>query len=94
SKLRELPKRSPEWPLVVALRLSALLHQSRRDIGLPSLECRRSAGGFQVALPRAWLDRHPLTEAALGDESAQWRALGMRFSVRAASRRLPQRVAA
>jgi len=93
SKLRGLPKRSPEWPLVFALRLAALLHQSRRDIGLPSLECRRSAGGFQVALPRAWLERHPLTEAALGDESAEWRALGMLVSVRAASRALPQRVA-
>lgn len=93
SKLRELPKRSPEWRLIFALRLSALLHMSRRDIGLPTLECRRSAGGFEISLPRAWLEKHPLTEAALEAEAAEWRPLGIRIGVRA-TRAAPQRMAA
>jgi exopolyphosphatase / guanosine-5'-triphosphate,3'-diphosphate pyrophosphatase len=82
SKLRGIPKHSPEWRLVFALRLSALLHMSRRDIGLPRLECRRSASGFSVSLPRPWLEKHPLTEAALEAEGAEWRPLGLRIAVR------------
>jgi exopolyphosphatase / guanosine-5'-triphosphate,3'-diphosphate pyrophosphatase len=94
SKLREIPKRSPEWPLIFALRLAALLHMSRRDIELPVLECRRSPRGFVVSLPRAWLEKHPLTEAALEAEAAEWRPLGLRITVRALARSVPQRMAA
>jgi exopolyphosphatase / guanosine-5'-triphosphate,3'-diphosphate pyrophosphatase len=94
AKLRDIPKRSPEWPLVFALRLSALLHMSRRDLGLPGLACRRSAGGFVISLPRAWLEKHPLTEAALQAEAAEWRPLGIRIAVRALGRPLTQRPAA
>jgi exopolyphosphatase / guanosine-5'-triphosphate,3'-diphosphate pyrophosphatase len=94
AKLRDLPKRSPDWPLVLALRLSALLHMSRRDVELPSLECARTAGGFRVSLPRAWLDKHPLTGATLEAEAAEWRPLGIRLAVRALARAAPQRMAA
>jgi exopolyphosphatase / guanosine-5'-triphosphate,3'-diphosphate pyrophosphatase len=94
AKLGDIPRRSPEWPLIFALRLAALLHMSRRDIGLPALECRRSASGFSVSLPRAWLEKHPLTEAALEAEAAEWRPLGIRIGVRALTRATPQRMAA
>jgi exopolyphosphatase/guanosine-5'-triphosphate,3'-diphosphate pyrophosphatase len=83
SKLRGVSSRSPEWRLIFALRLSALLHQSRRDLALPALECGSSAKGFHVSLPRAWLEKHPLTEAALESEAAEWRSLGFRVVVRA-----------
>jgi exopolyphosphatase/guanosine-5'-triphosphate,3'-diphosphate pyrophosphatase len=93
SKLRGLAKRSPEWRLIFALRMSALLHMSRRDIALPVLDCSSSAKGFQVSLPRAWLEKHPLTESALETEAGEWRSLGFRLAVRATSERR-QRLAA
>jgi exopolyphosphatase/guanosine-5'-triphosphate,3'-diphosphate pyrophosphatase len=85
SKLQGVPKRSPDWTLIFALRVSVLFYLSRRDFALPALECKDSADGFQITLPRAWLDKHPLTEAALESEIAEWRALGVRVSLRAAS---------
>jgi exopolyphosphatase/guanosine-5'-triphosphate,3'-diphosphate pyrophosphatase len=89
-----MPKRSPEWALIFALRLSALFYLSRREFALPSIECKASEGGFQLTLPRAWLEKHPLTEAALESEIAEWRALGIRVALRAASGEGRQRVAA
>ena len=94
SKLSGISRRSPEWPQIFALRLSALLHLSRRDVELPALECARTPGGFRISLPRGWLDKHPLTEAALEAEPAEWRPLGIRVSVRALARVAPQRLAA
>jgi len=59
-----------------------------------ALECARTPGGFRISLPRGWLDKHPLTEAALEAEPAEWRPLGIRVSVRALARVAPQRLAA
>ncbi|MGB7540783.1 MAG: Ppx/GppA phosphatase family protein [Burkholderiales bacterium] len=86
AKLEGLPEQSADWGLIFALRLSALFCRSRRDIALSGLVCKATKGGFQVALPRAWLEEHPLTEAALEAESDEWRSLGVRFEVRALSR--------
>ena len=49
------------------------------------LACRSSDTGFTVSLPRAWLEEHPLTEAALDVEAEAWRAIGIRFDVRGVS---------
>ncbi len=85
SKLEALPARSDDWPLVFALRLAVLFYLSRGDIAAPPLSCRSNETGFTVSLPRAWLDAHPLTEAALDSEAEEWRALGIRFDVRGVS---------
>jgi len=82
TKIEDLPERSADWGMIFALRLSALLYLSRRDIALPPLACKASRGGFQVALPRGWLEEHPMTEAALENETDEWRALGVRLEVR------------
>lgn len=85
SKLQDLSARSEDWQLIFALRLAVLIYLSRGDVAAPPLGCRSSDTGYTVSLPRAWLDEHPLTEAALGDEAEQWRALGIRFDVRGVS---------
>jgi exopolyphosphatase/guanosine-5'-triphosphate,3'-diphosphate pyrophosphatase len=85
SKLEALPARSDDWALVFALRLAVLLCLSRGDIAVPPLSCRSNDTGFTVSLPRAWLDAHPLTEAALDAEADEWRTLGIRFDVRSLS---------
>ena len=85
SKMEGVPTRPEDWPLIAALRLAALFFLARIDVDLPRLTLRAVEGGFQVSLPRTWLDEHPLTEAALEAESEEWRQLGMRLELRAAS---------
>lgn len=83
SKLEGLPARSGDWTMVLALRLSALFNLSRADPALPHIDCKGTDRGYQVALPRAWLDAHPLTEAALEAEADEWRSLGVVLELRA-----------
>ena len=83
SKLEGLSARSDDWPLILALRLAALFYLSRSDIALPRIGCRATESGFQLSIERAWLDQHPLTEAALENESDEWRSLGMKLEIRA-----------
>ena len=82
TKLEDLPEREADWALIFALRLAVLLCLSRRDLALPALVCKSSKNGFQLALPRAWLEEHPMTEAALDSEADQWRSVGMKLEVR------------
>lgn len=85
AKIEGLPARSSDWGSIFALRLAALLCCSRGDIALPRFTCRTTDAGYQMVLPRGWLEAHPLTEAALEEEAAEWRALGIRVDVRGVS---------
>lgn len=82
-KLEALPARSPDWQLVLALRLAALIYRRRTDMALPRIGCRATASGFQVSLPVSWLEAHPLTAAALEGEDEDWRAVGLKLDVEA-----------
>jgi exopolyphosphatase/guanosine-5'-triphosphate,3'-diphosphate pyrophosphatase len=83
AELEDLAAASPDWALIFALRTAALFTRSRGDIGLPQLASRASGAGFELALPAGWLERHPLTEAALEKDAEEWRAAGMTLVVRA-----------
>jgi exopolyphosphatase/guanosine-5'-triphosphate,3'-diphosphate pyrophosphatase len=85
TKLEGLPMRSFDWDLILCLRIATLFHRSRVDVDLPAIACRETDSGFQLGLPRGWLDAHPLTAAALEAEADEWRALGMRLDVKATS---------
>jgi exopolyphosphatase/guanosine-5'-triphosphate,3'-diphosphate pyrophosphatase len=82
TKLASLPARSPDWTLILSLRLAALIHRSRTNMRLPRMQCRPSGSGFQLTLPRHWLEAHPLTAAALETEAREWQALGLKLDVR------------
>jgi exopolyphosphatase/guanosine-5'-triphosphate,3'-diphosphate pyrophosphatase len=86
SKLDDLPERSADWELIFALRLAALFCLSRRELAPPALTCKSSKSGFQLTLPRAWLEEHPMTEAALEQETEEWRALDVKLEVRSLAR--------
>lgn len=86
AKLKELTERGADWALIFSLRLAALFCLSRRDGAPPVPACKTSKGGFQVTLPRSWLEEHPLTEAALEQETAQWDSIGVKLEVRALAR--------
>jgi len=85
SKLDGLPARSADWAPIFALRLAALFYLSRSDIVLPPIACKANDGNFELSLPLAWLEEHPLTAAALEAETDEWRSLGMKLDVRALS---------
>jgi exopolyphosphatase/guanosine-5'-triphosphate,3'-diphosphate pyrophosphatase len=82
AKIEDLPESSSEWALIFALRLAVLFHLSRRDSKLPTTTCKASKNGFQLTLPRAWLEEHAMTEAALEEETEQWRSVGVKLEVR------------
>jgi exopolyphosphatase/guanosine-5'-triphosphate,3'-diphosphate pyrophosphatase len=82
AKIEGLPARSPDWPLVLCLRVAALVYRSRVELPIPRLAARATDSGFQLAVAGNWLDEHPLTAAALESEAEDWRAVGMRFDVR------------
>jgi exopolyphosphatase/guanosine-5'-triphosphate,3'-diphosphate pyrophosphatase len=82
SKLADLSARSPDWMLIFALRIAVLFYRARVDVQLSQLHCRATAAGFRLDVPRAWLDAHPLTAAALDAEASQWQDLGLQLDVR------------
>jgi exopolyphosphatase/guanosine-5'-triphosphate,3'-diphosphate pyrophosphatase len=83
AKIEGLPARSPDWTLVFCLRVAALVYRSRVDLELPRIGCKATDSGYQLGMPAAWLDAHPLTATALEAEAEEWRAVGLRFDVRA-----------
>jgi exopolyphosphatase/guanosine-5'-triphosphate,3'-diphosphate pyrophosphatase len=80
-ELQDLPAASAEWSLIIALRLSALFCRSRGHVVQPEIRARATDRGFELALPGAWLEQHPLTEAALEAEADEWRAVGLELEV-------------
>lgn len=93
AKLRDEDLEESDWRMVFALRIAALLLRRRADIELPPLHVRASEEGFSIALPADWLQRNPLSAAALESEAGHWRAVGRKFTVTSlgAERRLAVR---
>jgi exopolyphosphatase/guanosine-5'-triphosphate,3'-diphosphate pyrophosphatase len=83
AKIEGLPARSPDWALVFCLRVASLVYRSRVDLQLPRIACKATDSGYQLGVPAPWLDEHPLTAAALEAEAEEWKAVGLRFDVRA-----------
>jgi exopolyphosphatase/guanosine-5'-triphosphate,3'-diphosphate pyrophosphatase len=71
----------PDWKLVFALRLAALIQRSRTDARLPFLRVAADSGGFAIDLPQSWLDENALSAAALDSEADHWKAVGMKLAV-------------
>ncbi len=72
---------SPEWPLILCLRLALLFNMSRNDGAVPELALRMEAGIYRLAIATNWLKDNPLTRAALEDEVREWgkAAAGLRL---------------
>jgi exopolyphosphatase/guanosine-5'-triphosphate,3'-diphosphate pyrophosphatase len=74
---------SPDWPLVLCLRLAVLLHRARDDADMPRLDLRRTAGGYLLSADADWLAGSPLTAKALEEETRHWASVGKEFRLRA-----------
>jgi len=80
-KMQDAGLESPDWKLVFALRVAALILRSRTDAKLPFLRVAADAGGFAIDLPQSWLDENALSADALESETGHWKSVGMKLSV-------------
>jgi exopolyphosphatase/guanosine-5'-triphosphate,3'-diphosphate pyrophosphatase len=80
-KLRGLVNGDVDWSMLIALRLAALFHRSRSDVGLPPIQASRGKTQFTLGLDSRWLAANPLTAAELRDEIRNWGKVGIELSV-------------
>ncbi|KAI5913524.1 exopolyphosphatase [Thauera sp. 2A1] len=78
---------SPDWLLIACLRLAVVVHRARDARGIPPIALAREGRGFSVNTTAGWLQKLPLTAAALDEEQRQWISLGRGLYVRAVSAR-------
>ena len=78
---------SVDWLLIACLRLAVVIHRARDVRGIPPITMQREGRGFSVNTPAGWLQKLPLTAAALDEEQRQWQALGRGLYVRSLSAR-------
>lgn len=82
-RVQMLAPDSPDWKLILCLRLAVLLNRARDDSPIPQLSVHEEHAGFTVGCPAEWLETSPLTAAALEEEGRQWSAVGKSLRVRA-----------
>jgi exopolyphosphatase/guanosine-5'-triphosphate,3'-diphosphate pyrophosphatase len=78
---------SSDWLLIACLRLAVVIHRARDARGVPPITIAREGRGFAVNTPATWLQKLPLTAAALDDEQRQWASVGRGLYVRSMSSR-------
>ncbi|MBP9116880.1 MAG: exopolyphosphatase [Methyloversatilis sp.] len=71
-----------DWPLILCLRLAALMHRSREDFADLPLRLERTALGYLLVVRAEWLTGSPLTAASLHDEVRLWSAIGIELKLR------------
>lgn len=66
--------------LVWLLRQAVILCRSRADPRLPDVKVEASGKRLRLSLPEGWLERRPLTQRALEEETGHWQAIGMKYT--------------
>ncbi len=69
-----------DWRMLFSLRLAFVLCRRRADVKLPEIEVSQRSDaldeGFEVRLPKVWIDANPLVEYSLAQESGRMGARG------------------
>lgn len=73
---------SPDWELIVCLRLASLVHRARDGRGVPPVTLARDGRSFVLTVREGWLKRLPLTAAALEEEQRHWLSVGHGLKIR------------
>jgi exopolyphosphatase / guanosine-5'-triphosphate,3'-diphosphate pyrophosphatase len=81
-RVSNLDPASPDWLLIISLRLAVVVHRARDGRGVPPLTLQREGRNFVLTAGRDWLQRRPLTAAALDEEQRQWLSVGRGLAVR------------
>ncbi len=76
SRLEDIGPESPDWDLIVCLRLAVLIHRARDRRALPAIRLSRDGRSYVFSVPDAWLRKLPLTAAALEEEQRHWLSVG------------------
>lgn len=79
AKMQGLVSGLIHWCRIFALRMSALVHRTRRELEVPPIQARWEGAGFVLEIDREWLRHNPLTEHALRADLREWRDLGFHF---------------
>ena len=83
-RVQALGPNSPDWLLILCLRIAAILHRSRFALNGMPLQLETDKQGAHVAVvPYEWLQASPLTATALQDEVQQWQRAGREFRIKA-----------
>jgi exopolyphosphatase/guanosine-5'-triphosphate,3'-diphosphate pyrophosphatase len=69
--------------ITALLRLAVLFRRARRAESLPQMRLAATAQRLRLALPAAWLEQHPLSEADLEQEQAPMAELGLGLEITA-----------
>lgn len=69
--------------ITALLRLAVLFRRARRAESLPQMRLAATSQRLRLALPRNWLEQHPLTEADLEQEQAPMSELGLSLNLSA-----------
>ncbi len=75
--------RLPASRIIALLRLAVLLQRSRVAAAPPPAVVQANGSVLQLALPRTWLDTHPLTRADLEQERAYLKPLDIKLQLSA-----------
>ncbi|PWK92777.1 exopolyphosphatase [Fulvimonas soli] len=67
--------------ITALLRLAVLFRRARRAESLPPLRLAATSQRLRLALPAAWLEQHPLSEADLEQERAPMAELGLALAI-------------
>ena len=75
-----------DWRMLFSLRLAFVLCRRRGVIQLPGLRVRHTEGelnegGFEVELPKSWVEQNPLVEYSLAQEADEWERISWRYKV-------------
>lgn len=81
ARVASLEDDSPDWMLIVCLRLACILHRARDGRSVPPISLARTEKGFAVILREGWLKKQPLTAAALEEEQRQWLSVGRGLAI-------------
>jgi len=84
----EIDPSSPDWLLIVCLRLAVVIHRARDNRGVPDIALTRTKRGFIVETSPEWLQELPLTRAAFEAERLQWQSIGRVLTVRTRAARM------
>ncbi len=86
-RVSSLDPNSVDWMLIACLRLAVVIHRARDARGVPPLTLQHHGRGFLLSAPPGWVQKLPLTAAALEEERRQWMALGRDLAVRSPAHR-------
>lgn len=70
-----------DWRMLFCLRLAYVLSRRRVDEEMPQMLIQATQKGFKLSIPKAWIEKRPLTEFSLKKEAADWEKIGREYQI-------------